>query len=64
MTKKERKEIRYTNRMLERMFKGYVNYRNETNEETSEKLIEKVNKKIKICLLLIDLEEPSLLTID
>lgn len=47
MTKKERKEIRYTNRMLERMFKGYVNYRNETNEETSEKLIEKVNKKNK-----------------
>lgn len=47
MTSKERKQQRYLKKMLENSYKSHTDFRNKTNNETSEKITKMVQKKMK-----------------
>ena len=47
MDSKERKQKRYLKKMLENSYKSHTDFRNQTNNETSEKITKMVQKKMK-----------------
>ena len=47
MTSKERRQQRYLKKMLENSYKSHTDFRNQTNNETSEKITKMVQKKMK-----------------